>query len=115
MDGNEWKIKLYQTYSGESPVKDFIDNLELRTQAKVYATIELLKQFGISIGSPHVKKLTGTSLWELRILGSDNTRIFYIACTGKVFLLLHGFKKKKNKTDRREIKIAEERLKTIAI
>ncbi|MBI2443152.1 MAG: type II toxin-antitoxin system RelE/ParE family toxin [Candidatus Levybacteria bacterium] len=52
----------------------------------------------VSVGSPHIKKLTGRELWELRILGSDSLQILYIAITGKTFLLLHGFKKKKDKT-----------------
>ncbi len=59
---------------------------------------------------PHVKKLTGTELWELRILGSDSVRVLYVAMTGKTFVLLHGFKKKKDKTPPKEIKTAESRL-----
>lgn len=106
----QWKIQLYKTLQGETPVNEFILSLELKAQSKVYNILELLKSFGISVGSPHVKKLTGTQLWELRILGSDSIRILYIAITGKTFLLLHGFKKKKNKTPSKEIRIAEERL-----
>lgn len=110
MANRQWKVLFYTTLQGEQLVNDFIRSLELKTQTKVYNTIELLKSFGTSVGSTHIKKLTGTELWELRILGSDNIRIFYIAITGKTFLLLHGFKKKKNKTSPKEIKIAEHRL-----
>ena len=105
-----WKILLYRTLQGESPVKEFIDNLELKTQSKVRNTINLLRDFGTRSGSPHIKKLIGTQLWELRILGADSIRVLYIAVTGKTFLLLHGFKKKKDKTPPKEIRIAEERL-----
>lgn len=62
------------------------------------------------MGAPHVKKLTGTPFWELRIVGSESVRVLYIAVTGKTFLLLHGFKKKKDKTPLKEIKVAENRL-----
>lgn len=106
----QWKIQLYRTPQGDSPVKEFIDNLELKAQAKVRNTINLLRDFGTRLGSPHVKKLTGTQLWELRILGSDSIRVLYIAMTGKTFVLLRGFKKKKDKTPPKEIKMAEERL-----
>ncbi len=106
----QWKILLYQTLQGDSPVKEFIDNLEQRAQAKVYDAINLLRNFGIRLGSPHIKKVTGTQMWELRILGTDSIRVLYIAITGKTFLILHGFKKKKDKTPPKEIKIAEERL-----
>lgn len=105
----KWKIILYKSPQGKIPVNEFILSLELKAQSKIYNAIELLKAFGISVGSPHIKKLTGTHLWELRILGADSIRIIYVAITGKIFLLLHGFKKKKDKTPPKEIKIAEDR------
>lgn len=101
---------MYKTLRGETPVNDFILSLELKAQSKVRDTIKLLQEFGIKIGPPHVKKLTGTELWELRILGSDSIRVFYAAVTGKTFVLLHGFKKKKDKAPPKEIKTAQDRL-----
>jgi len=106
----KWKVLLYRTLQGGSPVKTFIDSLELKVQSKVYSAIKLLEVFGILVSLPHVKKMAGTDLWELRILGSDSVRILYITITDKTFLLLHGFKKKKNKIPSKEIKIAKERL-----
>lgn len=105
-----WEILLYKTPHGETPVNDFIFSLDLKAQSKVYNAINLLKTFGTRAGSPHVKKLTGTSLWELRILGSDSIRILYIAIADRSFLFLHGFIKKRDKTPPKEIKIAENRL-----
>lgn len=105
-----WNILLYTSPRGDSPVKDFIDSLELKAQAKMRNTIALLREFGIALGSPHVKKVVGTSLWELRILGEDSIRIFYIAYINRAFLLIHGFKKKQNRTPIKEIAIAEKRL-----
>lgn len=106
----QWKILFYKTLQGDTPVNEFILSLEIKAQSKIKDSIKLLQEFGVRLGAPHVKKLTGTELWELRILGSDSIRIFYIAVTGKNFLLLHGFKKKKNKTPPKEIKAAEDRL-----
>lgn len=106
----QWKIVLYRSPSGSYPVQEFIDSLEIKAQAKVRDTIKLLQEFGIRLTSPHAKKVTGTDLWELRILGSDSIRVLYIAVTDKTFVLLHGFKKKKDKTPPKEIKVAEDRL-----
>lgn len=106
----QWNTLFYKTLQGDTPVNDFILSLEVKAQSKIKDSIKLLQEFGIRLGSPHIKKLTGTELWELRILGSDSIRIFYIAITGKNFLLLHGFKKKKDKTPPKEIRIAEDRL-----
>ncbi len=106
----QWKILFYKTPQGDTPVNEFILSLEIKAQSKARDTIKLLQEFGIRLGPPHVKKLTGTELWELRILGSDSIRILYLAITDKTFLVLHGFKKKKDKTPPKEIKIAEDRL-----
>jgi len=104
-----WKVVYYQAAQNKSPIYDFIENLNDKAQAKVANSLDLLEQYGIRLGLPHVKKISGTHLWELRILGKDNIRIFYIARINKVFLLLHGFLKKKQKTNKREIKVALER------
>lgn len=114
MDG-KWKVELYKNERGERPVEKFIETLEPKARLKVFHAIELLQEFGLEGGHPHIKKLAGSDLWEYRILGSDNIRLFYIAITGKAFLLLHGFKKKKQKTPTKEIRIAEERLREYRI
>ena len=109
MEG-KWKVILYRNSSGDYPVQEFINGLEIKAQSKVKDTIKLLQEFGIRLGLPHVKKLTGTKLWELRIVGSNSLRVLYITMTGKTFVLLHGFKKKKDKISPKEIKVAEDRL-----
>lgn len=106
----KWKIEMYENARGDKPVEEFMDSLEPKTRLKIIGAIELLETFGLEGGYPHIKKLTGTNLWEYRIIGSDNIRIFYVTVTGKIFLILHGFKKKKQKTPTKEIKIAEDRL-----
>ena len=107
---DKWKIEYYKTKSKKSPVEEFILNLDVKTQNKIVDALALLKEFGVTLNLPHVKKVTETSLWELRIIGKNNIRFFYIARTEKTFLILHGFQKKKQKTDKREIKVALERL-----
>ncbi len=106
----KWKIEFYKTATDKSPVDEFVEQLNVKAQNKIVQVIGLLKEFGINLGMPHSKKVIGTPLWELRLLGSDNIRIFYITQSGKTFLLLHAFRKKKQKTDRKEIKIALDRL-----
>src|SRR3989338_11349734 len=105
-----WKIIYYQTINGDYPVKEFIDHLNSKAKSKIINAIDLLGEFGIRLSLPHSKRMSRSNLWELRILGKNNIRILYVAIIGKTFLLLHGFQKKKQKTDRRDIKIAESRL-----
>lgn len=105
-----WKVRFYSTPAGDSPVEKFVDSLDEKAQAKIINTIRLLKDYNIRLGPPHAKKLSSTDLWELRILGGDSLRIIYIAVQDKTFLLLHGIKKKTQKTPVNEVKVALERL-----
>ncbi|MDO8573860.1 MAG: type II toxin-antitoxin system RelE/ParE family toxin [Candidatus Daviesbacteria bacterium] len=106
----KWKIELYENSRGEKLVEEFFDSLDKKANFKITHAFELLEAFGLEGGYPHIKKLTGTNLWEYRILGADSIRILYVSMTGRTFLILHGFKKKKQKTPAKEIKIAEDRL-----
>ena len=105
-----WRLDYYSTSSGRTPVKEFIEELSDKPRSKVYYALELLAEFGITLGLPHAKKVSGTPLWELRILGETSLRLLYIAKTDQAFLLLHGFTKKRQKIPKKEIKIAIERL-----
>jgi len=89
--GPKWKIDYYETSQGKSPIFDFIESLDPTAKSKVSNTLDSLEEFGTKLGPPHIKKVTGTSFWELRILGSHSIRIFYVAASSKSFLLLHGF------------------------
>jgi phage-related protein len=106
-----WKIDYYDTPLGRKPVQEFIESLADIPRSRVHNTLELLAEFGPMLRMPHAKKVTGTSLWELRVLGEASLRFFYVAKIGRSFLLLHGFTKRKQKTPRKEIKIALTRLK----
>ena len=105
-----WNIRYYISDTGATPVTDFIDSLDDRAQAKVINSIRLLREFGVQLGGSHTKKLTGTDVWELRILGSDSIRVIYLAIEQQTFLLLHGFKKKSFKSPAKELKVALGRL-----
>ena len=102
---------IYYHKDDQSPIVEFLSKLPRKDQAKILREVDLLEQFGISLGMPHVKKMAGTDdLWELRVKqGSDNYRIFYFTMKQRRFVLLHAFQKKSQKTPNKEIKIAENR------
>lgn len=103
-------IKYFETSPGRSPVSDFFASLEEPAKTKIKHTVDLLREFGPNLGPPHAKKLSGTPLWELRILGQNNVRVFYVPIPDKNFLFLHGFIKKSEKTPEKETKTALKRL-----
>jgi len=107
-----WAVEFYRDAEGSCPVADFIERLPTKDAAKIIRMFELLEQFGLQLGQPHVTKLEGQSgLWELRVKRASNIfRFFYVAWTGQMFLVLHGFRKKEPRTDRRQIAKAVTRL-----
>lgn len=103
------KINYFISSSGVNPIKDFINSLEYKQKIKIFHIFKLVIEYGINSVPQHIKKLSGTSLWEIRILGKDNIRILYIIPQRKTVLLLHGFIKKTQKTNPKEINIAIKR------
>jgi len=101
---------VYYEYRQNNPVMEFILQRSPKEQAKILREIDLLEEFGFTLGLPYVKKVVNTGLWELRIRhGSNIYRMFYVEICNK-FLLLHGFQKKTDKTPKKEINVALKRL-----
>ena len=62
---------------------------------------------------PHVKHLEG-KLWELRVSAQEGiARGLYVTASGRRVVVLHVFEKKTQKTPRRAIELALERMKGI--
>src|SRR3989344_2849076 len=101
---NGWKVTYYISSNKRNPVKEFLD-AHPKAKLKALRILSHIKEFGLNFAIPHIKKLTGTPLWEIRILGEDSIRILYVTRQGKQIVLLHAFVKKTNKTPRREINV----------
>jgi phage-related protein len=104
----KWKIFEYETVRKERPVAEFIKNQQPQVIAKIIHLVNLLEIHGSFLGMPHAKKLE-TNLYELRVRGKEEIRIIY-GFIGKTIYLLHGFKKQKQKTPKKEIETARYRL-----
>ena len=103
------KIYYYLNPSGENVIRKFIISLQKTQQAKIRRTLQLISDYGLTPANPHLKKLAGTPLWEIRILGQDNIRILYVVPEADSVLILHGFIKKSQKTPPKEIQTALKR------
>ena len=100
------KVIYYSSLSGQNPIGKFLDSLSARQQAKILKIIENIKRYGLNSVLPHLKKLSGTPLWEIRVLGQDNIRVIYAVLYLDAVLILHGFIKKSQKTPEKEIDVA---------
>lgn len=106
---NGWKVTYYLTKNGDNPVSDFLDTLQAQPQSKLLRIFSNIEEYGLQSVIPHIKKLSGTPFWEIRLLGQDNIRVIYVVPTQLQVLALHGFVKKSQKTPTKELKIASNR------
>ncbi|MBP9691682.1 type II toxin-antitoxin system RelE/ParE family toxin [Candidatus Woesebacteria bacterium] len=106
---SDWNILFFTKLNGRSPIEEYLYESESRLQAKTSNSLHLLEEFGPHLSLPHSKRLSGTDIFELRILGSDSTRILYARFSSNTFIILHIFKKKQNKIPRAALKLAVNR------
>jgi hypothetical protein len=62
---HEHHVEMYVSGTGRQPLDAFMGALPTKARAKVARVIDLLERFGLSLGPPHLKKVTN-HLWELR-------------------------------------------------
>ena len=107
-----YTVEFCETQDGECQVWDFLEGLRIKAatnkdariqhkQASLY--IELLQQNGTHLNENITKHLED-GIWELR---PGNNRVFYFFFQDDVFVLLHQFRKKSQKTPKREIEKAK--------
>ena len=106
-------VKFFLDHRGKNPVGDFLDeNKEIKIKASII--IKNIIEFGLISAIPHIKKLSGFPLWEIRIMGKDSSRILYANKIKDEIILLHAFKKKTNKTPTKEINTALNHLRQLS-
>jgi len=100
--GRYWKIDYARLTNGNCPVKDFIDSLNEREQAKFAI---LLRKVADVRNFNHIqkfKKLSGRNLWQFR---SDDYRLLCYQLKN-IYILTNGFRKDQNKTNPKYIELA---------
>lgn len=101
-----FQIKKYKTESGKCPLDEFVKELLSSGQReeilKIKFYIELLEKLGEGVlSNSNWAKYLGDGIYELR---PKSTRVLYIFCDdNNAYILLHGFKKKQQKTPKCEI------------
>jgi len=99
-------VEYYELPSGEKPVEQFLDSLDLKMRAKALGSIDILAEFGNTLREPY-SKAVGGGLFELRIkFARDITRIFYFFVVDKKIILTNGFIKKTQKIPPDKIALA---------
>ena len=106
------ELRFYRTESGHCPIERFIDSLTGQQARKIAWVLNLIEELDL-IPTRYFKKLVNTDgLWEARIDFSGNTfRILGFFDGNNLIVLNHAFHKKAQKTPKRDITLAQKRMK----
>ena len=107
-----YTVIFYEKFPDQSELWDFMEKLRLKSKTskdariqynQITLYIQLLQDNGTLLPDKITKHLE-EDIWELR---PGNNRIFYFFHKDNTFVLLHQFRKKSQKTPRREIEKAK--------
>lgn len=101
-------VRFYQSSLGKEPVRDWLKSLSKEDKMMIGEDIKTV-EFGWPLGMPLVRKLD-KALWEVRsdLTNKEIARVFFTV-SKDVMVLLHGFKKKTQKTPMSDLNLAKER------
>ncbi len=94
-------------------IEDEIIALPAGFVARFVRYAERMETFGPDLGMPHTRAM-GDGLFELRLKAAEGiARVFYCTLIGHRIVFLHQFIKKTDKTPRKELEIARQRMKEL--
>lgn len=101
-----YKVIFYEDLKGSCPTDNFLDEMQLKIQAKIEKWMVKLEEEGPNLPRPFADVVRG-KIRELRIrFGSDYYRFLYFFLDKKI-IITHGFLKKTDKIPPGEIDRAE--------
>lgn len=100
------KLRFYQTSSGQQPVQRYIDRLPVVEAAELCSVIAELACYGPRVSTVNVRHIRN-KLWEARV---GQHRLFYTVAQGEFGVLLHAYKKQKQRAPKCEIDVALRRM-----
>ncbi len=107
-----YEIEFYQEANGDTPIRILLEDLQAKGKTskhdrvrseKILTYIRALEELGPRLCEPFTKHLTD-DIWELRPF---NDRILFFYFKDNIYVLLHHFVKKTNKTPIKEIERAK--------
>ena len=98
----------------DARVREEIEALPADMRARFRRIVDLIQRLGLErMREPHVKHLEG-QLWEMRMQGKDRiSRAIYVTASGRRVVVVRVFVKRTQRTPRREIDLALERVKEV--
>ena len=103
-----WKVTFFN-----DRVEADINALPVGLVARFLRYAERMEVYGPDLGMPHTRSM-GDGLFELRLKAAEGiARVFFCTVVGRRIVMLHQFVKKSERTPKRELKVAQNRMKEI--
>jgi len=102
-----WEIDFY------AGVEAAILEMPEKIQARMIHLLEMIEAHGANLGEPHTKSL-GDGLFEIRAKAKEGLgRGLYCYMDGQSVQILHAFVKKDQKTPKKDLDLARNRMKEV--
>lgn len=99
----------YYSEAVQEQILDLPDTLA----ARYIVLTRRMMAIGPNLGEPHTKAM-GEGLFELRLKGAEGiARVFYCGLIGRRIVMLHSFIKKSDRTPKRELDVARNRIRKV--
>lgn len=107
-------VVFYRTSLGNEPVREWLLSLNNEYKKLIGSDIKTV-QYGWPLGMPFIKKIdTRNKLWEVRTNLPDEIARVIFTILDDTMILLHGFIKKSQKLEKKDIDLAIKRRKDFA-
>jgi phage-related protein len=104
----KWQITFYS-----EKVEQETLNFPSGILANFLHIVEMIEEFGPMLGKPYTASMGG-GLFEIRAKGKEGIgRSLYCVLKGREVIILHSFIKKSQKTPKKELDLAKNRMKEI--
>ena len=104
-------VRFFRTAADREPVREWLNGLDRDANRTIGEDIKTV-QYGWPIGMPVVRKLD-RDLWEVRSALHNATARVLFTVGESTIILLHGFIKKSQKTPKKDLAVALNRLHTL--
>lgn len=107
-----YQVQIFPIGQAPSILDRFYRKLPKSARRKIVRQLLYLEEYGLDSSVSDLRKLRGYDIWEVRILGKENIRILVFGIENQIFVL-HIFAKKKQDTETKHLKTAQNRQKLI--
>lgn len=107
----DFSVEFYESESGVSPVRQFLDELKASDPDDFAALLAgLAKLRNRQYHREPLSKALGEGLFELRHVGKLNTRVFWFFVKNRRIVAVHGIRNKGQAIPARDLETARERM-----